>query len=572
MTHYSTSFEITGTGERVGPRLLEEAKELVEKELEVTGKGQHDWETEFGLNEKAGFAEITAERPHPATDEYPIRLEVRLCTRGDNLHAEVRTRFLMTSAGEPPNLRSGPPRLLQRLTEEFRCSIGREVVSYDPLMVGEGNAEEYVTDIVTSAERRLPILAISAYGEGAFAVDPVAAQGILAGVARVAAYEPDAIETLGNALKSSVFCYGGAVRMLWPGCSLDVNGDGPRIFKMADKARMEGSRLLLQVQQECVENAPESDFGRWFNEAKVKVVSDQLERLKVSRASVPTRDGRKADLTIKHLQRRNDELNEAIADLKEERDRVREEAERRHEEVVHLQQELEEPENLPEELRMLRRDSKGLKADRRELEKTNEKLNDDNQILRQKNQALERQSSGQVLLVGGKGNARTRAILLDDLELGNVSILNHATNIFRDSMRAFIVGKLERRDLREIKKDLMHVDGLNEGDPKTFKKVLDIAGGNSGYQQGYGGTSRTLNFDDVVEKFQERFPKGGILASNLREIKRGRNQAAHPPPGGLPPTLTGHRVRLIAETLDSIGDPMPAVKVRNLAALIVAAE
>ena len=76
-----------------------------------------------------------------------------------------------------------------------------------------------------------------------------------------------------------------------------------------------------------------SDFGRWFSEAKVKVVSDQLERLKVSRASVPTRDGRKADLTIKHLQRKNDELNEAIADLKEERDRVREEAERRHEEV-----------------------------------------------------------------------------------------------------------------------------------------------------------------------------------------------------------------------------------------------
>lgn len=217
---------------------------------------------------------------------------------------------------------------------------------------------------------------------------------------------------------------------------------------------------------------------------------------------------------------------------------------------------------------MLRRESRGLKSDKKELEKTNEKLNYDNQILRQKNQALERQSSDHVIFVGDKVNRRTRAILLDEPELGNVSILNHATNIFRDSMRTFIVGELEQRDLREIKKTLMQVDGLDEGHPKTFKKVLDIAGGDSGYQQGYGGTSRTLNFDDVVEKFQERFPKAGILASNLREIKRGRNQAAHPPPGGLPPTLTGHRVRLIAETLDSIGEPVPAMKVKNLAPLV----
>lgn len=248
MTHYATSFEINGTGEYVGPRLLEEVKALVERELEETGKGQHDWETEFGLNEEAGFVEISAERPHPATDEYPIRLEVRLCTRREKVYADIWSRFLMTSAGEPPNLRSGPGRVFLGLIKEFNCNIGGDVLSSDPLIVTQENAQTYVRDIVTSASRRLPILAISAYADGAFAVDPIAAQGMLAGVARVVAYEPDAIETLGNALKSSVFCYGGAIRVLWPGCSLDVNGDGPRIFAMADKVHMEGSRLLLHVQ------------------------------------------------------------------------------------------------------------------------------------------------------------------------------------------------------------------------------------------------------------------------------------------------------------------------------------
>ena len=490
MTHYSTSFDIRGTGQRVGPRLLREAKELVEKELEETGKGQHDWETEFGVNEEAGFAEISAERPHLATDEYPIRLEVRMCTRGDNLHTEVRTRFLMTSAGEPPNLRSGPPRLLQRLTEEFTCSIGREVVSYDPLMVGEGNAEEYVTDVVTSTERKLPILAISADGDGAFAVDPVAAQWMLAGVARVAAYEPDAIETLGNALKSSVFCYGGAVRMLWPGCGLDVNSGGPRIFKMADKARMEGSRLLLNVQQECVENAPESDFGRWFSEAKVKVVSDQLERLKASRAFVPTRNERKADLTIKHLQRKNDELNEAIADLKEERDRVKEEAERRYEEVVQLQSELKAPENPRKEMTRLRKQIKGFKYDHRKLEETNTSLARDVQFQKAKNQELEKNNV--LRLAGGNGIGLGRAMHLDDPDLDNFTILSRAIDIFRVPMRSYILGKLEREDLREIKGDWGMSDGVNEISAKAFESRLDITGSDVDDSARQGGRGRAV--------------------------------------------------------------------------------
>ena len=219
MSNYVTTFEILGEGERVGPLLIQDVKDVVEEELRESGDGHQNWDAEFGINEEAGFAEISAERPHPQTDEFPIRLEVRLCSRGEKVYAEVWSRFLMTSAGEPPSLRSGPGRLLQKLTEEFTCTIGRETLSYEPLMVIHENAQEYITSVVTSVERKLPVLSISAFEDGKFDIDPQAAQRILAGVALVAAYHPDAMEVLRRTLRYNVLCRDGAVRLPLAGMS-----------------------------------------------------------------------------------------------------------------------------------------------------------------------------------------------------------------------------------------------------------------------------------------------------------------------------------------------------------------
>lgn len=573
MAHYATWFEISDPiGKHSGPQLLLAVKELVEVELRASGGGREDWEKEDGAIEEAAYAEISAERNLSSTDEQLIRLEVRLCARREKLHAEIRSRFLMMSTDEPPKLRSGPPRLLQTLAEQFRCTIGSDEVSYKPFSVTEGNGEQYVRNSLASAERKLPILAISAETDGNFAIDPGIAQMMLAGVAKVVTYDREAKEVLEDTLNPSVHCYNGAVRILWPGCGYYRNGPGPHIFRMASEVRREGSGLLLHLQQECIGNAQESDFGRLFSEAKVEVVSEQLKQLEANEAPPSTREERKADLTIKRLQRERDKLNGTVATIRVERDRFKEESDRRSEEVAQLLRELEAPDNLDEELKNLRNQNKHNKAEKREWEKTKTKLNDDNQHLRQKIQTLEKKRSANAGVVGRKGNSKVRAILLDDPELDNVTILTHAMTIFRDPMRTFIVGRLEQRNLRQIKKDLIYRDGLEEGDPKTFEKALDISGGESGYRQGYGGTLQTLRFEDVIAKFQERFPNSGIFAANLREIRRARNTVAHPPPGGLSPSMTVHGVRVIAETLDFIRESGVAVNVRSLADLILVAK
>ena len=355
---------------------------------------------------------------------------------------------------------------------------------------------------------------------------------------------------------------------LWPGCRVDANGNGPTRFRFPGESGKTQSQFLLDVQQTCIDQAPTSEFGRWFNDAKVLVVADELRQLKTIKASAPARESRKADLTIKRLRRENEELKDKVTLHLNELDRLNEESKGHREQIRQLKREIELPDNLDEGIRKLRKENRGLKAEKREWVKTKEKLNDDNQQLRQVNQLLERQSSTDARMVGEDGSSKSRAMPMDNSALDNVTILNHAINLFRDPMRSFIVRQLKRDDFREIKKDMTHLDGLDESAPRTFEKALDVAGGDLSYQNAYSPLAKTLNFDTVIDRYQKRFSNGGSLAYYLREIRGARNRAAHPPPGGLLPTFTGDRLGQIVQALVLIGDAGTATKVKSLERLV----
>ncbi len=556
MSNYVTTFEVfdqENESNRVGLELLEAAKGVIEEDLRATAdpSGQDDWVVEFRTSDQAGYVEINAERPYSPVPEHLVRLEVRMYTKGEGVRAEVRSRFMLTSEGEPPNLRSGPPRLLRRMTEAFHCIVGEDEMSYQPLEIRKDNAEEYVTEVLTSERRSLPILAISQDGYGRFAISPRSAQSMLAGVAKVVAYELEGIEALkGRLNKNKVLCNGGAVRILWPGCTVDANEAGPDLHWARSVVRQMREHLLFDVQQECMDRVAETDFGREYWEIKRDIGRDLEWRMKLKEEEDEVRKLKFSAQQLKNqLEKKNEALNEKTAALEEERGKTTYAIEQ----VQELRRALEVLENEPEELRKRnrRRNIEELKKENKKLGDTRDKLNADNQALRQQNRVLEEQVS----VVRGNGEA---ILELKSSRTGNLTVLNHAVNLFRGPMRSYLASRLSTEDLKYIKEEVGSNQILREEDPRTFEEFLDITEGEDRH-----GT-KIMRFEDTAERFLQE----GELAADLRHIRRMRNEGAHPPVKGLEAKNVKDCVLLISKVLDSVRESGIAMEVKLLEGLV----
>ena len=446
--------------------------------------------------------------------------------------------------------------------------VGKEELSYEPLVVGESNAESYVTGDLTAEDRRLPILAVSEYFTGGYAINPMDAQKTLAGVARVVCYTKEANKRLGSMLNSRVHCFNGAVRVLWPGCRQDVNGDGPKsIFRFPTDAKREEADLLLDMREVCVWVAMASGFEEQFSKAKIRVFQ---ERIRLSQES-----GETIDKLNQHISN----LNARISAVETERDRYKEVSEKRAEEIGSLETELEDSEDKREQLQRdlvtsqvrieeLQQDFKVAHDEITRLRKFEESTNqhEDIENLRKENKellntkrTLENENGCLIerihLLESGEGNY---SISLTDPIVDNVTILNHAINIFRNPMREHLIEQLKRKDLRKMKEAAAQPDDLNVHEPETFFDILDITGENDRYDK-----IKTFRFGDVASTYLD-----WVDYQFFADIQELRNNAAHPRYDGLPTEDVKRGMRSIADALNSIGKLEKAATVDKLAELV----
>ena len=292
---------------------------------------------------------------------------------------------------------------------------------------------------------------------------------------------------------------------------------------------------MRELQQACLDNAPESDFDRAFSDARVAVILERNRLLEtrqqmLSRPSPEAsdaetagwkRDLRKQEIAAREAARKRDNALSTVAKLEQELAA----AHRRIDELSADQPVAASqfPDDARDAIRSLRAENRQLREERDRLRETNAKLNGDNQLLRQQERR--------------RGDpADSYVIRLACPHPGNVTILNYALNLFRDPMRQYIINNLDADDddgLREILR--MSVE-FNPGAREKPEALIDVN-----------------HFHNIVIDNHSYFANSRDLAWNLRQIRDVRNRAAHPPPGGISRDFMQDGLARIAEALETIG-------------------
>lgn len=565
VTQYKANFIIDGDDAAgSGVERLRQVVSLVMEELQAaTGATAPDLEQ--GATAAVGYAGISAERPYPVPPGQPelsVRLEARFCAVADGagdgdagnrdaVAAQISTRFISADGSDPPELLAGPPRLLREIVQRFPCRNGISTVANAVARITAADVVAFTNAHILNPQRTLPILVITERPQGGTAIDPERALSLLLGVAQVAHF--DASGPQGAVAP----CYNGSVRMYWPP---DIQRQGYYSWNAA------AALSLASLQRDCLATAPESDFDYRFSLARAEVIlernrqleSEQRQRSATTPPAPDAADVAPADAEISRLRRelRRAELrgNEAsrklglaqgkITQLQSELAAANAQNEYINEYLADAADAAlpETPDDTDERRDAIRK----LRAANRELREKDaqnaaaiSRLNDESQSLKQElNQRRD-------------GDRRDGAIKLTGGPADGVTALNHAVNIYRDRMRQFIVAGLRA----EFGSDLANrLDGVVE---LTQYRTRELAAVNP---QAFIDVDV---FENVVGSYPECFGRSG-LAERLRDIRRIRNNAAHPPPQGIDGVSTQDGLRRIAETLSLIGAAPAESAVRDL--------
>ena len=167
----------------------------------------------------ACFWELILEHPDREDDGYRWRTEVRIATLGEHVDAYIDVRLLAVGLALLPDGKDvGRPGLMLDVISRFQCAFGGHPLTARALPVSGANAEVFTRDVILYPLRRLPVVVVTRSPNG-FAVTPDTLQSWLVGLATVAIYDDDASWMLTEQLGQAMACFGGAIRIYWPGCS-----------------------------------------------------------------------------------------------------------------------------------------------------------------------------------------------------------------------------------------------------------------------------------------------------------------------------------------------------------------
>ncbi len=564
-TQYETSFTILNRDGSGGAELLQVAIDTIEEELQ-SSDGEVDYELEANRVGTIGYAHFSGERSHPNLPA-AVRLEARLCTLDDapDVAVQILTRFISSDGADLPEHAAGPPRFLDTIIRQFQCRAGISKITAQPLELDDGNIEDFARNQLLNSQRRLPIFLITPGQDGLPGCDPDNAQRMLQGVAQVAYCVDNAALLLRQ--HSGISTYGGAVRIYWPNCKPGRNGmkpdSGITDFYMPEAVRR---MSLYEVQKACLASGQGIDIDELYSVARSAVARSLNSRRAAEETALVSEEAEvqsepdsfdtlRAELaelgrTKRVAEVRNLEMRRQVELAQRNIERLTREKEEAEEIVSNLEREIEarareDGVNVGEgreERSQLRQRNEELRARVTEYEKTISRLNDDNQQLRQRNR-LRDDDSGPLIRLG-------------DGNIGNVTTLNHALNVYRDPCRKFIVRKLRAAHGDDLinalsnsieLRDYQHLRNASE-QPEA---AIDIG-----------------DFSAIVSSNPHCFEDWQSLYRRMDDIRRIRNRAAHPPPSGLDDDWTQDSLRTIVETLETLGDERVVENIREVRELI----
>ena len=149
------------------------------------------------------------------------RLEFQLAAKGNPVEAYVRMRGpAEDSAASNNGRRAFPPSVLSVLLDTFECDFDGQLLKTKPTHLTAANAAVFAHEEVFSTARKLPLILVSENRYRSNLLDIEFLQSRLLGLASVVGFDDETAKVLNGEL-GALGCYGGAVRIFWPGCSTD---------------------------------------------------------------------------------------------------------------------------------------------------------------------------------------------------------------------------------------------------------------------------------------------------------------------------------------------------------------
>ena len=269
------------------------------------------------LSGSSGLFWLIWERPGFVGQEPEWRLSFRVATEGNDIEADVEVRSMYGENQSIDNaFLADPPLILDDLFEQFQCSLNGIALATKADRIDQWNAVEFVNEVVSNAERHLPVVLVSEYIHGGSVVDADDLQMRLLGVAIVATCNDEAGWALNKELRP-LMCYNGTVRVYSAGFSTD-DSSLRHPYWLAQKAKSLGSLRLSQIlRDECINRLP-NRAGRaqpkMFSRVRQKIRRETFEDLR-QRAQESAEKTAELDAFIKEFDIEDSRNSDRIAEL-----------------------------------------------------------------------------------------------------------------------------------------------------------------------------------------------------------------------------------------------------------------
>ncbi len=576
LTEYETGFTIQETSELTGAALLTDVANKLESILsDEQGDGSPSI-TESDISASSGYAIIGADRPHPEDPSHTVRIQARLCTEGQAVMAQIRSRFISADDNDPADLTAGPPRVLKEIVNSYACLIGipgtyrfrREVY-----LVEDVRTAEHVLSFIKNRNRKIPVLILTEYDNtGRTAIKPQGVFDYLLGLALVVRFRGGTSRHIGKATGRP--CYNGSMRFYLP-------GDSAGKYYSPNDATRNG---LTQFQKYFINNAEihdlNRDFEAKFSDARTRVIRD-LEGRDDLPTPLSTRDTIIANNQISLLQHEISSEREAhrhttgrLKQANEEIDTLRHEkseSDKKYEQTVN---DLLERLNIAEVSSNASSDSE---KDRK-IRLQNTEINqwkrrhriaeDETRKLKQEitdlTESLER---FKVEAAAAKIPATTETASERGLQLtgtagiDNITILNHAINIYRNLARIYIINSLREHFNSELKlRDALERNMNSNDDRRRLQKAAAKGRPQDGIDVGH--------FEYIVMNNTACFGGKRRLSTKMSEVRQVRNAAAHPEYKGIDDLNAKDGLYKVAGALKEMGNDAYGKRVEQLLPLV----
>jgi hypothetical protein len=266
---------------------------------------------------------------HPADRDDTLLWTSECLVASANGQTEVAVTVRLESTAfriAPAQLDVGRPRLVRRLVDELSCKENGRPLAVSPQPLAVADMAAFIEGQLLSSVQSLPVILFSRdRWTETYLSDPAMMADAVVGLARVYVLTDKwAAFALTNELGRNLSCFGGAVRIYWPGLTRAADPYGHPLF-LPDRIRgweAEGRRLPEIILKRL---APISAVR--FNHGPIT---------KKVRAAVEIEEVRRREQVRRGLVDRA-ELEEQLLRAWDERDRVRRELEQREGRVIELE-------------------------------------------------------------------------------------------------------------------------------------------------------------------------------------------------------------------------------------------